>query len=1221
MIDVAPTVLVWAGLLWAAAVAGWLVYRGDSSALWRLSGPAVPIVAYGVPIALIALGFMFAGLDTYTWWVVPVSCGVAALCELARWRFVRGPFRADERPPVAAALAVLVTAGVLLEFGSMLAVRLVIRPDPDDTLLSGLQVRPALDGLRALGVPLFGVAGLVLVAALVRPGGWLAAWLSEGSRRGAANWPYQHGWRSQRGLPWVAAGVLLLLFVLPAIGSGDKLTVAGLATPEYGKLLLLLALAVLATFDSFEVAAPRPMSMLRALGQRWVRHPALLFLVVAAASGVRHDFGTAVSALAATVGVAWSTVRFGMDRLPDRARRGVLATEWLRFGRTFKLFRPFSAFLVMLLLILGFVGFFLTDYVGERGTVWKDPWAYRWDSGCVLVDPTPSGPVAPGPQATSLAVRDVGAVSPAPSPSASPSGPAAPDDWVRCQRAKGADDESRRSQLSKALSAVADGGLWGRGLRDKSSSVVPAGSTDFVLVVIWHKLGAVAVLAAAALTVLLGVALPLAARMPGDRDDEDRSPTAAELFAAGLGTMIVGQFLFVLAATVNVIPHSGIPAPLLSRGGQSNLALLIGLVVVLSLAAAARRDAAGASGRQWGAAWSGPPRRSSGGPDWAKRGPVGQPGRYRGRPPGWLGAFLSMVVAVAIVAATTMLPYWAWRPVGGGLPGAYSESRPACAVRAGDRGGQVSVQPKARDCSTDRLAYRRTVIEIRFGDRRGLRQLRPDGTWQVLADPALGGLTGDDLAGLLRVGNGPVGTLERAYADTVYGSTGIRLADRLAPHHPDSDADLADGGLSLTIDPALQHALATTLRAEQPAGAGDPLPAGAVVLDVATGRVLAGVSAPPPPPPGKRDAAKDSETLAQFQKSYPRYGSVGQDGSLDGKTRDPSCAQRPSDDPCWRWSIQPQPQLLSEQGEAALRRYVGGDPALRLPDPSVDRAVGHGYSLGATVLLIVAGAYLAQPGHAATDRLATPPTLAVPPVYNPPSCHPDSDGRLTLAKALAQACATTFVGIAKQLSWTQVVDQARRFGLTASNCHQATAWLTSRVEGTAGTCVPGDATNVESAIAGAIAGRTDFSGTPLGVATMLAAVAGGGVRVQPTLVASATSPSTGLTLDAPPAQRNTALDQRVAQQVADALQQAAVDGSAAGLRDAVGRDVGVMAATVSAKNPAPDEFATRTVWLAGYVRTKRYGPVAVAVAVECRDEQAGAQRARSVLETLVRIGG
>ncbi|WP_432989144.1 FtsW/RodA/SpoVE family cell cycle protein [Dactylosporangium sp. CA-233914] len=1200
MIDVAPTVLVWAGLLWAVAVAGWLVYRGDSTVLWRLSGPAVPIVAYGVPITLLALGFMLAGLDTYTWWVVPVSCGVAALCELARRRFVRGPFPAGERPPVAAALAVLVTAGVLLEFGSMLAVRLVIRPDPDDTLLSGLHVRPALDGLRALGVPLFGVAGLVLVAALARPGGWLAAWLSDGSRRGAATWPYQRGWRSPRWLPWAAAGLLFVLFALPAIGSGDRLTVAGLATPEYGKLVLLLALAVLATFDSFEVAAPRSVSMRRTLGQRWVRSPALLFLAVAAASCARHDFGTAVSALAGTVGVAWSTVRFGMDRLPDRARGGVLATERLRLVRSFKLFKPFSVFLVALLAILFIVGFFFTDYVGERGKVWKDPWAYRWDSGCVLVDPTPAGPVGPGPQATALAVREAGAVSPAPGPSASPRGPAAPDGWARCQRAKGADDESRRSQLSKALSAVADGGLWGRGLRDKSSSVVPAGSTDFMLVVIWHKLGAVAVLAAAALTVLLGVALPLAARMPGDRDGEDRSPTAAELFAAGLGTMIVGQFLFVLAATVNVIPHSGVPAPLLSRGGQSNLALLIGLVVVLSLAAAARRDAAGVCG------------------------PVGPPGRYRGRPPGWLGAFGSLVAAVAIVTATTMLPYWAWRPVGGGLPGTYAESRPACAARSGSRGAQVSAQPTPSECSTDRLAYRRTVIEIRFGDRRGLRQVRPQETWRVLADPALGGLTGEDLAGLLRVGNGPTGTLERAYADTVYGSTGISLADRLAPHHPAGDTDPADGGLSLTIDPALQHALAATLRAEQPAGATDPLPAGAVVLDVATGRVLAGVSAPPPPPPGRRDADQDGETVAQFQKAYPRYGSVGQDGSLDGTTGDHSCAQRSPDDPCWRWSIQPQPQLLSVPGEAALRRYVGGDPALRLPDPSVDRAVGHGYSLGATVLLIVAGAYLAQPGHAATDRLATPATMtvpSVPPVHNPPGCRPDADGRLALAKALAQACATTFVGIAKQLSWTQIVDQARRLGLTAGNCHEATAWLTNRIEGTAGTCVPGDATNVESAIAGAIAGRTDFSGTPLGVATMLAVVAGGGVRVQPTLVASATSPEKGLTLGAPPAQRNAALDQRAAQQVADALRQAAVDGSAAGLRDAAGRDVWAMQATVEAKNPAPDEFATRTVWLAGYVRTQRYGPVAVAVAVECRDAQAGAQRARSVIETLVRIGG
>ncbi|GAA3456970.1 FtsW/RodA/SpoVE family cell cycle protein [Dactylosporangium matsuzakiense] len=1206
MIDVVPTVLVWAGLFWAAAFAGLLVFRGDSSAPWRLTGLVAPVAAYVGPIALIATGFVLAGIDAYTWWVVGVSAGVAALCHLANVRFVAGPFRADERPPVAAALAVIVTAGALLELGSMLAIRLVIRPDPQDTLLSGLHQGPVMEALRALGVPLLGVVGLVFVARFLRPRVRLATWLTDESRLGAATWPHQRGLIKPARLPWVAAGGLFVLFALPALGSGDRLTVAGVATPEFGKLLLLLALTILATFDSYEVAAPT------AVGRRWVRYPALLFLVAALASGLRHDFGTAVSLLAATIGIAWSTARFGMDRLPDTTGGGALATQRRGLGRTLKLFGPFSLFVGMLLIVVGFVGAFQTDYVGERGKVWQDPWAYRWDSGCVLVDPTLAAPIGPAVQATAIAVRGSGATSPAagpsaaPGPTASPSGPAAPEGWSRCQRAKGADDESRRSQLARALSAVADGGLWGRGLQDRSSSVIPAGSTDFVLVVIWHKLGAVAVLATALLTVLLGVALPMAARMPGDRAGEGRGPTAAELFAAGLGTMIVGQFLFVLAATVNVIPHSGVPAPLLSRGGQANLVLLIGLVVVLSSAAAARRDAAGGASA-WGTA----------------RGPVGPPGRYRGRPPSWLGALLSLMVTVAILTATTLLPYWAWMPVDGGGPRAYGEGRPACSARSDRRDGQTGARPRPADCSTDRLAYRRTVIEVRFGDRRGLRQMRPAGTWRVVGDTALGGLTGDDLAGLLRVGGGPDGTLERAYADIVYGSTGIRLSDRLGPHHADDDTDPADGGLELTIDPALQHELGVTLRAERPAGAADPLPAGAVVLDVATGHVLAGVSAPPPPPPGERDGDQDRKTVADFQDAVPKYGPIGQDGSLDGKKADPACAQRPAEDPCWRWSIRPDAQLLSPQGEAVLRRYVGGDPALTLPDPSVDRAFGHGYSLGATVLLIVAGAYLAQPGHTATQRLATPATMTAGsvPVHNPPTCHPDPDGKLALGKALAGGCATTFVTIAKSMVWTQIVDQARRFGLTASNCREAHAVLTDLNTSTAGTCVPGDAADVDVAIAEALAGRTDFAGTPLGVAAMLAAVGADGIRVQPTLVASTTSPVTGATLGAPAAQRNAALDGRVAQQLGGALQQAAVDGSAAGARAAAGRDVWALGATVAVKAPAAGQFATQTVWLAGYVETARYGRVAVAVAVECRDPAAGAERARTVLSTVIRIGG
>src|SRR6185369_9526253 len=73
-------------------------------------------------------------------------------------------------------------------------------------------------------------------------------------------------------------------------------------------------------------------------------------------------------------------------------------------------------------------------------------------------------------------------------------------------------------------------------------------------------------------------------RRRGDGGSLPPPPDRARLFAAGLAASILGQYAFVLAATLNWIPHSGITVPLLSRGGQSTLALAGGVVIALAVA-------------------------------------------------------------------------------------------------------------------------------------------------------------------------------------------------------------------------------------------------------------------------------------------------------------------------------------------------------------------------------------------------------------------------------------------------------------------------------------------------------------------------------------------------------------------------------------------------------------------------------------------------------------
>ena len=64
------------------------------------------------------------------------------------------------RPSVAAALAVVTAGGVLVEFGALLTVRLVVKPDPAESFTAALDADPLVNGLRAIGLPLIGVGGI-----------------------------------------------------------------------------------------------------------------------------------------------------------------------------------------------------------------------------------------------------------------------------------------------------------------------------------------------------------------------------------------------------------------------------------------------------------------------------------------------------------------------------------------------------------------------------------------------------------------------------------------------------------------------------------------------------------------------------------------------------------------------------------------------------------------------------------------------------------------------------------------------------------------------------------------------------------------------------------------------------------------------------------------------------------------------------------------------------
>ncbi|GLW33146.1 hypothetical protein Areg01_60840 [Actinoplanes regularis] len=796
-----------------------------------------------VPHVLVAVPFFLAGAAYALW--VPAVAAVTFLIGHQGRRLTRCDDRGGIRGPV---LAVLVAGTLLLELGLLLAVRLVVVPKPQVSFAKSLTAESLGAAWSVLLQPLL---GLLAVIVLLR---WAPRWvpprqrpdrathalrppMSRGPKTASEAWSFSGlstsaakgampASRRQRRLaqhPALIMAVVAVPFLLPLLaGGGAALKFGPVATPEYGKVLLCGALAVLVARDSYRF---RDVHLLRALRQirqtsggmlrrpalvasyrtsRFLLLPVALFGLVAIASGLRHDFGTIVPAALVTMGVTWCATRHNLDsdRIGDEP-----AAPGVRLVVAYRLFIG-----VAVLLIGGAVTLFATDYVGERGRVWSDPWRFRWSSACAVVPATPELRAA------------------------------VPANRVPCLRSLAADAESEESQVAQAISATADGGLWGRGLRDRVSGAVAAGPTDFVLAVVWNKLGGFVVIGVGLLVMVLAAGLVRAA------EHSER----LRLFAAGLGAMIVGQYLFVLATTANAIPHTGIPAPLLSRGGQSTLALLIGIAVVL---AGARRSAPA----------------------------IPAPRRV-------VSTTMLVGSLAGIVTVLTLVPYAA--PGLGGFTGPriYRQDRPLCPPRPAERSAMVTQPPDPKVCSTDLIALARTRIAVTFPGGGRLALDRTTGEWEPEHPEALSGLAGADLAGLTNVPGGPTGLIERTYPDLIGYSAGARLSRRLLP----PERDRVDGGLALTLDPGLQHVLAGTVSG--------PEPAAVVVLDRADGRVLASAGGPgsgKPPKVNRRQAER-------FGREHRHYVRPEPDGRVDDSAADPACVRRSRDGAgqreCWRWS-------------------------------------------------------------------------------------------------------------------------------------------------------------------------------------------------------------------------------------------------------------------------------------------------------------------------------
>ena len=133
-------------------------------------------------------------------------------------------------------------------------------------------------------------------------------------------------------------------------------------------------------------------------------------------------------------------------------------------------------------------------------------------------------------------------------------------------------------QQRQAQIAIGNGGVNGTGYGEgfqTLSGLVPQQHTDFIFTVIGEEFGFVGAATTLGLYALLLLRILQAARLARDR--------FGALICSGVFAMILFQMFEAVGMTLGITPITGIPLPLVSYGGSSAIATLIGLGLVLNV--------------------------------------------------------------------------------------------------------------------------------------------------------------------------------------------------------------------------------------------------------------------------------------------------------------------------------------------------------------------------------------------------------------------------------------------------------------------------------------------------------------------------------------------------------------------------------------------------------------------------------------------------------------
>lgn len=123
------------------------------------------------------------------------------------------------------------------------------------------------------------------------------------------------------------------------------------------------------------------------------------------------------------------------------------------------------------------------------------------------------------------------------------------------------DPSGRSYQIVQSILAVANGGLFGRGLGLGSPGIVPVAQSDFIFSAITEEFGfagGVALISILAFLTIRGLAIAL------------HAPNKFQRFlAAGVTTYLITQAFLIIGGTIRLLPLTGVTLPFMSYGGSS----------------------------------------------------------------------------------------------------------------------------------------------------------------------------------------------------------------------------------------------------------------------------------------------------------------------------------------------------------------------------------------------------------------------------------------------------------------------------------------------------------------------------------------------------------------------------------------------------------------------------------------------------------------------------